>query len=91
MQCLVRKQKKHQSYVFVSFENDIEPPKNSDSRALVYKWFNKDVRSKCGRQIYETKNNLPHMIKTNKLPIGGSGNIQIPHFVQVGLSLDTVT
>ena len=27
MQCLVRKQKKHQSYVFVSFENDIEPPK----------------------------------------------------------------
>ena len=46
------KQKKHWNCIFVSFENDLEPPpKIQDSRALVYKWFNKDDRTNCGKYI----------------------------------------
>ena len=64
MQCFIREQKKHWSYIFVSFENDMEPTKIQDSRALVNKkWFNKDVWTKYGR--FNEAKNLYKIYKNN--------------------------
>ena len=94
MQCFIREQKKHWSYIFVSFENDMEPPKIQDSRALVNKkkidltrMSELNVADLMKQKIYIKYIKiiiliiiLGRMVKKNK-----------HHFVNVHISLDTVT